>query len=188
MKIVGVSGSPRKNENSEKVLEKALSIAKSEGFETVAVKLSEKKVNFCLACEKCITLKKCVQENDDFNAIAQLLEEANGIIIVSPTYFGCVSAQLKALFDRGLSIRRKDFALKDKFGIGIVIGRSRNGGQEFVMQAIHSWMHIQGIIPVSDDSHFGGILVAPIEVDEIGLKTLKQSVKKLCRILKKVKK
>jgi hypothetical protein len=44
-------------------------------------------------------------------------------------------------------------------------------------------MHIQGMIVVGDDAHFGGIAVRPAAEDRIGRKTVVASAKKLCDLL-----
>ncbi len=116
------------------------------------------------------------------------LAEADAIIVSSPVYFGSLSAQLKALFDRTLSSRRDDFKLKDKIGAAIAIGRSRNGGQEFTIQTIHSWMHIHGMIVVGDNNHFGGTVVHPFKEDEVGKKTVDDTLEKVFGLLGKINK
>jgi multimeric flavodoxin WrbA len=120
--------------------------------------------------------------------ILTALQKADGVIVASPVYFGCVSAQLKAVFDRTIPLRRQGLKLKDKVGCAISVGGARNGGQEKAIEAIHSWMHIQGMIVVGDDSHFGGIAVRPAAEDRIGRKTVVSSANKLCDLLERTKK
>ena len=115
------------------------------------------------------------------------LAEADAIIVSSPVYFGTLSGQLKCLFDRTLPLRRDEFKLKDKLGAAIAIGRSRNGGQEYTIQTIHIWMHIQGMIVVGDNNHFGGAIAAPFEQDTVGKKTVDDVVDKVCGLLKRIK-
>ena len=116
------------------------------------------------------------------------LAQADAIIVSSPVYFGTISSQIKALFDRTLPLRRNNFQLKDKIGAAIAIGRSRNGGQEYTIQAIHAWMHIHGMIVVGDNNHFGGAIMAPFKEDEIGKQTVDDTIDKVCDLLNKIKK
>ena len=69
------------------------------------------------------------------------------------------------------------------FKIGAVIahGASRNGGQEMTIQQIHSAMHVNGMIIVGDDNHFGGTVHSPFSEDEFGKKTVDGTVKKTIR-------
>ncbi len=187
MKITGISGSPTAGGNNEKLIELCLGIAREKGFETEKIFLSDLEVLPCTDCGACRKAKVCPID-DDMAGINELLEKSDAFIVSSPVFFGCVSAQLKALFDRTIVQRRNGFLLKGKVGGAIAIGGSRNGGQEFTIQAIHSWMHIHGMIVIGDKSHFGGIALKPIESDEVGLKTVRETVNMLCETLLRFKK
>ncbi|MBU0628180.1 MAG: flavodoxin family protein [Nanoarchaeota archaeon] len=188
MKILGISGSPVKGGNNEKAIDYALTRAKSQGFETEKITLAEKEIKSCTACDQCKEKKGTCSINDYMETIRPKLVEADAIIISSPVYFGTLSGQLKCMFDRTLPLRRDSFKLKDKIGAAIAIGRSRNGGQEYTIQTIHIWMHIQGMLVVGDNNHFGGTIVAPFEEDVVGKKTIDDTVDKVCELLKKIKK
>ncbi|MDD4094531.1 MAG: flavodoxin family protein [Methanothrix sp.] len=187
MMVVGICGSPRKAGNTEFLLNEALAAALERGFDTERILLSEMKIDFCNDCGGCSKGKACPKE-DDMSHILQVLERADGIIVASPVYFGSVTAQLKALFDRTIPLRRQGFRLKDKAGCAISVGGSRNGGQEKTLETVHAWMHIHGMIVVGDDSHFGGIAVRPATEDRIGRKTVVASANKLCDLLERTEK
>ncbi len=187
MMVVGISGSPKKGGNTEFLLEEALVSVENKGYETRKMLCSELRVDFCNDCGDCSKGRSCPKE-DDMSRILINLEEANGIIVASPVYFGSITAQLKAIFDRTIQHRRQGFKLKNKIGCAIAVGGARNGGQEKALEAIHSWMHIHGMIVVGDDAHFGGIAVRPAAEDRIGRKTVVSSSNKLCDILEKINK
>ena len=182
MRIVGISGSPRKAGNTEFLLNEALAVASEYGFQTERLLSSELAVDFCNDCGDCSKGKPCPKE-DDMPEFLRAMQEADGIIVASPVYFGNVSAQLKAVFDRTVPLRRQGFRLRNKIGCAIAVGGSRNGGQEKTLDSIHAWMHIQGMIVVGDDAHFGGIAVRPAAEDRIGRKTVVASANKLCDLL-----
>lgn len=187
MKIIGISGSPIKQGNNEKAINYTLKKAQEKGFETEKISLAEHEIKPCIACNQCKKQKGTCSIKDSMEDIRPKLAEANAIIISSPVYFGSLSAQIKALFDRTLPLRRNDFKLKDKIGAAIAIGRSRNGGQEFTIQTIHNWMHINGMIIVGDNNHFGGTIAAPFEEDNFGKKTVDDTIEKVCDLLNKIK-
>ncbi len=187
MMVVGISGSPRKGGNTEFLLSEALGVAKERGFQTERLLCSELNVGFCKDCGSCAKGKPC-PEADDTPAVLDALFKADGIIVASPVYFGSVTAQLKAVFDRTIPLRRQGMKLKDKVGCGITVGGARNGGQEKAMESIHAWMHIQGMIVVGDSSHFGGIAVRPASEDRIGRNTVLASANKLCDLLERTAK
>jgi multimeric flavodoxin WrbA len=185
--VVGICGSPRKTGNTEFLLNEALSVAKERGFETERHLVSEISVDFCNDCGDCSKGKSCPKE-DDMTEVLSSMQRADGIIIATPVYFGSVTAQLKAIFDRTIPLRRQGFRLKDKVGCAISVGGARNGGQEKALETVHAWMHIHGMIVVGDDAHFGGIAVRPAAEDRIGRKTVVASANKLCDLLERLEK
>jgi multimeric flavodoxin WrbA len=187
MMVLGISGSPKRAGNTEFLLGEALAVAKERKLDTQKLLCSDLNVRFCNDCGDCSKGKPCPIEDDMMNILAAL-QKADGIIVASPVYFGCISAQLKAVFDRTIPLRRQGLKLKDKVGCAISVGGARNGGQEKTIEAIHSWMHIHGMIVVGDDSHFGGIAVRPAAEDRIGRKTVVSSANKLCDLLERTKK
>lgn len=182
MMIMGISGSPKKGGNTEYILNEALKAASERGYQTERLLCSALKVEFCDDCGECARGKPCPIK-DDMDKFHNLMERADGIIAASPVYFGTVTAQLKAIFDRTIPLRRQGFKLKNKVGCALTVGGSRNGGQEKTIEAIHAWMHIHGMIVVGDDSHFGGISVRPAAEDRIGRKTVMASASKVCDLL-----
>jgi multimeric flavodoxin WrbA len=186
MKILGISGSPVKGGNNEKVMDYVLNKAKEKGFDVE--KISAGDVKGCIACGTCKKVPGTCSIKDAMEIIRPKLAQADALIISTPVYFGTLSSQLKAIFDRTLPLRRDGFRLKDKIGAAIAIGRSRNGGQEYAIQAIHAFMHIHGMVVVGDNNHFGGTIAAPFEEDKIGLKTVDDTVEKVCSMLSRIKK
>lgn len=191
MKVIGLVGSPRKG-NTYFLVNLALEECKKFGIETELVHLGVMKISPCISCDLCKKEGRCVIE-DDFQIIAEKIEKADGLIIGSPVYFGCVSAQLKAFMDRTRYLRRRE-ALKNKVGGAIAVGGSRNGGQEFVLHQIHNFFLIHGMIVVGDEKtmHFGGAAVGrelkDIENDEEGKETTRNLGRHLAEVLLKLKK
>ena len=182
MKIIGISGSPHKTGNNNRLIDRSLAIAKSRGFDVDKITLAGIDIFPCTDCGICRREKSC-QIDDNMTEIYDKLESADGILISSPVYFGTLSGQLKCLFDRSVMLRRNGFLLKDKIGAALAVGGSRNGGQEYTIWSIHAWMHIHGMIVVGDNSHFGGIAVKDVDSDEEGLKTVDDTANKLCDTL-----
>ena len=100
MNILILSGSPRKNGNTELLVE-AFSKGASEKHQVEVVSVHNYKVNPCMGCNACFTSESntCVQK-DDMSVIYSKLANADMLVIASPVYFYGLSAQLKAIIDR----------------------------------------------------------------------------------------
>ena len=174
VKIIGIIGSPRTGSNTEIYINKALEAAQEVGADTEAINIATAEIEPCIACDICKSTGECAIY-DDMRDINRKLQEANGIIIGSPVYFGNVTSQLKMFMDRSRPLR-VDFKLKDKVAGAISVGASRNGGQETTISAIHEFLLIQDAIIVGDGApkaHYGGAgvsgTVGEATDDQIGL-------------------
>jgi len=99
MKVVGFSGSPRKNGNTAYLVRAALAEMERNGVETGFVPLCEYAFGDCLGCEGCRESCRCVVR-DDMQKLYPLVDEADALILGSPTYFYDVTAIMKAFLDR----------------------------------------------------------------------------------------
>lgn len=176
VKIIGIIGSPRKDSNTSILVEKALESAQRLGADTETINLAEADIEPCVACDICKNTGECAIY-DDMRQITGKLQEAQGIIIGSPVYFGNVSSQMKIFMDRSRPLRI-DFKLKDVVAGAISVGAARNGGQETTISAIHKFLLIQDAIIVGDGdpmAHYGGAGVSgaagEAEQDQVGLET-----------------
>lgn len=191
VKIIGIVGSPRKNSNTGFLVDKALKSAEEYGAEVELYNLGEMDIEPCNACDICKLTGECPKD-DGINEILSKLEDAHGIIIGSPVYFGNVSAQLKIFMDRSRPLRA-DFKLKDKVCGAIAVGASRNGGQETTIAAIHGFLLIHDAIVVGDGSplaHYGGTGAAgpagDVQNDEMGIETSRNLGKRVTELAKKI--
>ncbi len=110
--VLGISGSPRKNGNTELLIREFIKGAKASGHETELFILTELNISPCTSCESCQSTGKCVI-NDDMQSMHKKLLEADYIVFASPIYFGGVSAQLKSFIDRCQSLWSRKYILKN---------------------------------------------------------------------------
>ena len=112
MKILIISGSPRKGGNTELLAEAfAKGAAKHHQVETVSVR--DYLVNPCLGCNACFRSEAntCAQK-DDMTIIYEKMSQADMLVIASPVYFYGISAQMKAVIDRFHNPIRDTFHIK----------------------------------------------------------------------------
>lgn len=99
MRIVGIVGSPRRKMNTDTLVREALEGAASLGARTETLYPNQMDIRPCQACPKHPAPNHCFFF-DDMQQIYEALENADGIIVGSPIYYGTVSAQLKRVIDR----------------------------------------------------------------------------------------
>ncbi|MZP28869.1 flavodoxin family protein [Heliobacterium undosum] len=177
MKIVLVNGSPNRTGNTAALLDAAAEEIAKAGAEVIRVEAAEALADarwpFCTACSTPCTAA-CFQGTALEKAYAEITG-ADGVIIGSPVYFGTVSAQLKAFFDKTRQVRGHK-AWIGKPGGAVTCGAARFGGQETTVRAIHDMMLVQGMTLVGDGylendcGHFGASAQKPAATDADGLK------------------
>ena len=195
MKIIGISGSPKKkNSTTLFALTKAMEAIQAQNIETEILDLSQYNISGCIDCGFCRKKLDCSQRDDFKNVIIEKLNDSDvkGMILSSPVYFGGVTSQMKAFLDRCVMFRRNGFLFEDKIAGVLTVGRSRNGGQELAAMDLVKNCLIQGMIVVPDaspTSHFGGILWSGhadgVDKDVTGIKTAVNLGKKVAQIVKK---
>jgi multimeric flavodoxin WrbA len=121
MRVLGIVGSPRKNGNTEILMNEILKTTREAGCETEIFLMSEKEVAPCDACGSCFQVGSCVIQ-DDMQELYAMMQRADVIVFGSPVYFGSVSAQCKAIMDRMFALLR-DRSLKDKVAGTLVVTR-----------------------------------------------------------------
>ena len=173
MLIIGLNGSPNKKGNTAFLLEEALDEIRSLGVAAELVHCSEalkgQKHPFCLHCSApCST--KCYKDTA-LEEIFEQFSQCAGLILGSPVYFGTVSGQMKAFWDKTRAIRRKK-ALLNVVGGALTVGGSRFGGQETTLRALQDIMLVHGMLIIGDGyidddcGHQGVAAHRPAESDE----------------------
>jgi len=189
-KVVAFNGSARKNGNTAILLRTVLKELEAEGTETELIQLSGAKIHGCLACRKCSTKKdrRCSQTGDMGNAYIQKMEEADGILLGSPTYVVDISPEIKALMDRACLVSKANGGIfRRKVGAAVVA--VRRAGAIHAFDALNHFFFIsEMIVPGSSYWNIGiGREIGDVEKDEEGIQTMKTLGKNMAWLLKKLK-
>lgn len=142
MRILGIACSPRRNGNTEILMNEALEAAVKEGCGSEIFRMSEKRVDPCDACGTCFETGRCAIQ-DDMQELYGMLERAQGIIFGSPVYFGSVSAQCKAVMDRMFALLGRR-ALEGKAAGALVV--TRRVGAIQARSLLYAFCITQGMI------------------------------------------
>lgn len=103
MKIVILTGSPRRNGNSAYLAEQFIKGAQEAGHKIFRFDCAFQKVEGCMACNRCGMDGPCVLK-DDFEIVRSHIVTADMVVFATPMYYFGVSAQLKKVIDRFYSI------------------------------------------------------------------------------------
>lgn len=103
MKILVITGSPRKNGNSNTLVDNFIKGVEEAGHSVVRFDSAFKNVHPCVACNKCGMNGQCVF-NDDFEFVRNNIVDADVVVFASPMYYFGISAQIKAVIDRFYAI------------------------------------------------------------------------------------
>ncbi len=118
MKVIGISGSPTEDSNTDTLIKEILDAT---GAENEFVKLSAIDVAPCIACMKCVYTNECII-NDDFKWLSKKVLQADAIVIGSPTYYGAASAFTKAFIERLYSTRHIKLLTAGKLAATVAVG------------------------------------------------------------------
>jgi multimeric flavodoxin WrbA len=115
MRILGIMGSPRRQSNTEILLDTALAGAKEMGAEVEKVVVSELKVSPCREIYACLKDGDCAIK-DDMQWLYEKLLQADHVVFASPIFFYGLTSQAKAIVDRcqALWVRRHILGMKSK--------------------------------------------------------------------------
>ena len=103
-KILILSGSPRKQGNSDLLCDEFMRGALDAGHTVEKIRVQEKKVAYCTACYACRDTGNCAIK-DDMADIMQEMIDCDVMVLASPVYFYSIDAQLKAVIDRSVCRR-----------------------------------------------------------------------------------
>ena len=104
MNIIAINGSPRKNWNTDILLNKALEGAESVGARTEIIQLYDLDYKGCHSCMACNAVDgksygHCAVA-DGLKPDFEKIENCDGFILGSPIYWGDITAQTRAFLER----------------------------------------------------------------------------------------
>ena len=110
--IVLLSGSPRKDANTDRLAAAFVKGAESAGNTVTTFRTADMKIGGCLGCGHCFEAPgECIQK-DDMTQILDAMKAADALVLASPVYFWSVTAQLKLAIDRTFALLRAKAPIK----------------------------------------------------------------------------
>ncbi len=189
MKILGISGSPRKGGNTELLVRTALDVCAAEGAEVELLSLAGKSIHPCTACGGCkdTTPPRCTLNDPDFDGMVERFLAADGILVGSPVYFSSATPETLALLDRVCYVTRANGGLlRHKVGAAIAVGR-RAGQNVTFAQLNYFFLASEMFVP---GSSYWNIAVGrdkgEAANDQEGMETVKTLAKNMMLLLTKL--
>ena len=103
-KVLLINGSPREQGNTYHALNEAAKVLNEQGIDTEIVWIGTKPVRGCIACGTCMTRGNghCAFNDDLCNSVIDKMNEAQGLIVGSPVYYGTPTGNVLNLIHRML--------------------------------------------------------------------------------------
>jgi len=121
MKILGISGSPRKSDISG-CYKLVHTVLENTGCDYELVSLKGKQISGCIACLGCVADNICKVE-DDLAPLRDKIVEADAYVIGAPNYYSSVNALTHALLERWFQFRHQEGnILWGKLAVAIGVG------------------------------------------------------------------
>lgn len=100
MKITVLNGSPRKNGNTQIMVEALKEGAEKNQQEVTILNVANKNIKGCLGCKYCYSHGGTCVQKDDMVHILDELKNTDMVVFASPIYWFDITAQLKTVIDR----------------------------------------------------------------------------------------
>jgi multimeric flavodoxin WrbA len=134
IRITGIVGSPRLKKNTDTLVQHALDGCRSKGALVETIYLNKLVIKPCQA-HKVQDGKGCIIR-DGMDAVYEIFEAADGLILGTPVFYNSVSSQMKLMIDRSYCLatavslgpgKRKYVTAVEKRKKGIVISVGGSG-------------------------------------------------------------
>lgn len=186
MKVLLINGSPRKQGNTFVALSEAASVLEKQGIQAEIVQIGVKPVRGCVACNQCKKkeLGRCVFDDDVCNHIGEKLDDADGLIIGSPVYYGQPNGSVLSLMQRlfysaGTKVQNKPAA---------AVCVCRRGGATAAFQTLNMPFQMMNMPIVT--SQYWNIVYGREEgqamLDDEGMQTMRTLANNMAWLLKKI--
>lgn len=183
MKVLVLNGSPRANGCTATALNEVVRTLHFEGIDTELVHVGNQDIRGCIACNRCVEQKKCVFD-DLVNGTAKSFEEADGLIIGSPVYYGSPNGTFLSFLDR--LFYSTPFSKHMKVGAAVV--SCRRGGNTASFDVLNKYFSISAM-PIASSTYWNqvhGFTAEDVKKDLEGLQTMRNLARNMAFMIKTI--
>lgn len=145
MNVLLINGSPHKSGCTFTALSEVAEQLNLKGIETTLFHIGNRPIHGCAACGGCRKTGRCVLAGDPVNTCADLLKEADGLIVGSPVYYAAPNGALCALLDRMFFSSGEMYAYKP----AAAVVSCRRGGATAAFDRLNKYFTISSMPVVS---------------------------------------
>ncbi|TGC09153.1 flavodoxin family protein [Methanolobus halotolerans] len=120
MKVVGFAGSPRKDGNTDVLVQQVLDGAMEAGADVEKFYINDMNIKGCQGCNYCRSVDGC-KIDDDMTKAYEALRDADGFVFGSPIYFFQLTGQMRQFIDRCFALLNPDLISRLEAGKKAVI-------------------------------------------------------------------
>ena len=183
LSVLLVNGSPRKDGNTSLALAEMEKVFGECGISVKRMDIGNTAIRGCIACGTCGKKGKCVFD-DAVNEAAPLFEEADGMVVASPVYYGSANATLVAFLDRLFYSTSFDKTMK--VGASVVV--ARRGGCSATFDELNKYFTISGM-PLASSQYWNSVhgrLPGEAAQDLEGLQTVRTLARNMAFLMKSI--
>lgn len=182
-KVLLLNGSPHVNGCVATAFDEIVSVLNEEGIETEIIQVGNKNIKGCVACGYCHKNGKCVVD-DLVNEIAAKFEQADGLIVGSPVYYGSPNGTILSFMDR--LFYSTGFSKHMKVGAAVV--SARRGGNTASFDVLNKYFTISGM-PVVSSTYWNqvhGFTAEDVKKDLEGLRIMRNLARNMAFMIKAI--
>ena len=188
MKVLAINGSPKQNGNTATMLREVLSVCETAGHQVELYQAGGRPVRGCRACGGCGThIGRCAID-DWVNEAYGKMAGADAIVLGSPTYFGDLTPEIKALIDRTGFVNRRD-GMRFSRKIGAAVSPVRRCGALHALDSMQHWFLMNDMVVPGSTYWNMSVAMQPgdCEQDEEGVRTMQRLGENIVWLLEKTR-
>ena len=184
MKVIAINGSPRKEGNTEQILQMISNEFAKENIQMEIINIGADNIHGCIACGYCSEHQECVFKNDKVNETVKKIMNADGFILAAPTYYGGIPGTMKSFLDRLFFSGMGKF--RDKIATAVSV--ARRAGEIDVLHQLTNFLQLSEVIipPSQYWTALYGMNAGEFEKDEEGIQTICQNIRYMIWIMKMI--
>ena len=183
MKVLIINSSPRKDGNSSLLINEIEKVFKENDIEYEVLLIGNKNIRGCIACNYCSDNGECVFK-DDINKAGKILKESDGLVLVSPVYYGSPNGTLISFLDRLFYSSNYDLRMK----VGASFSVARRAGATSSVDVLNKYFTISGM-PIASGDYWNnafGAKKGEVLSDEEGLRNARIVAKRMIFLMKSI--